>query len=105
MVVRSVVWASSLRQGQTPGKNTGAGVAGRMEDRGWKWFEEADQSAAAGELGVNVVLLLAMIGFTLFRFNYVVKEQASLEAKYFPVGATVFLAQSQPPPNLVNYCD
>ncbi len=80
-------------------------LVGWMNDQGWKWFKAADQSAAAGKLALNVVLLLAMVGFTLFRFNYIVREQPSLEARYFPVGATAFLAQNQPPPNLFNYYD
>jgi hypothetical protein len=54
-------------------------------------------------LAINFVVLFAFTGFTLFRVRNVVNRQAEAEAKSFPVAATAFLQQQQPPGPMMNH--
>ena len=71
------------------------------------WFSSAGeaQSAAPAKLALNFVLLLAVSGFTGFRFARAIKGQTAAEACYFPQAATKFLVRNKPPGPVFNYYD
>jgi hypothetical protein len=81
------------------------GLADWLRARGGTLFAISGQSPARGKLAFYALMLVALAGFVAVRFRDVIKSQPKLEAKYFPVGATNFLAAQHPAAPIFNYYD
>jgi hypothetical protein len=56
-------------------------------------------------IGLNAMMLAALLAFALARVHFVVGRQAETEAARFPAAAVAFLSTHRPPGPLFNYYD